>query len=193
MTKAELRKIHLSRQKDLSQADREQKSLAIADQFFQNFDLSRTQFIHCFIPIEKFNEIDTMFIFEGLWSDHPRIRTVVPRVDFETKGIRNLLFDSTTELKRNSWHIDEPAHDEFVETDKIDIVLAPGSCFDRQGHRVGYGKGFYDRFLKTCRPDCLKIGLSYFEPVEAIEDIHDGDVALDFVITPETVIGSPAA
>ena len=188
MTKAELRKTYISRQKDLSPADRAEKSRAIAGQFFQHFDLSRTRFIHCFIPIEKFNEIDTKFIFERLWSGHPRTEAVVPRVDFETNEIRNLRFDPTTELKRNTWHIDEPEHDEFVESDKIDIVLVPGSCFDLEGHRVGYGKGFYDRFLKTCRPDCLKIGLSYFEPVEAIDDIHDGDVALDFVITPERVI-----
>jgi len=188
MTKAELRKTYISRQKDLSPADRAEKSRAIAGQFFQHFDLSRTRFIHCFIPIEKFNEIDTKFIFERLWSGHPRAEAVVPRVDFETNEIRNLRFDPTTELKRNTWHIDEPEHDEFVESDKIDIVLVPGSCFDLEGYRVGYGKGFYDRFLKTCRPDCLKIGLSYFEPVEAIDDIHDGDVALDFVITPERVI-----
>ena len=63
----------------------------------------------------------------------------------------------------------------------IDMVLVPGLCFDGDGHRVGYGKGFYDRFLKTCRPDCIKIGLSYFEPVESIDDVHEGDVRLDFV------------
>ena len=55
----------------------------------------------------------------------------------------------------------------------------------RDLHRVGYGKGYYDQFLKQCRSDCLKIGLSYFELVERIDDVHAGDVRLDFVITAE--------
>ena len=71
------------------------------------------------------------------------------------------------------------------------LVLVPGVCFDQTGHRVGYGKGFYDRFLKTCRPGCLKVGLSYFEPVDPIDDVHDGDVRLDFIVTPELTIAVP--
>ena len=78
------------------------------------------------------------------------------------------------------------------------MVLVPGVCFDRDGHRVGYGKGFYDRFLKTCRPDCVKIGLSFFEPVEKIDDVHNGDIALDFLVSAESepravATGSPVA
>ena len=68
------------------------------------------------------------------------------------------------------------------------MVLVPLLACDRAGHRVGYGKGFYDRFLAACRPDCRKIGLSYFRPVEAIVDVYDGDVRLDRVITPDGVI-----
>jgi len=190
MTKAELRKIYVARQRDLSPEDRSKKSEMIARNFFEHFDLAHTVFLHCFISIQKFNEIDTKFIFEKLWRDHPRVETLVPRVDFETNEIGNLRFGPETRLKRNSWDIDEPEHDEFVDAEKIDMVLVPGSCFDRQGHRVGYGKGFYDRLLKQCRPDCKKIGLSYFEPVSAIDDIHEGDVRLDFVIAPDAVTRS---
>ncbi|MDQ3180555.1 MAG: 5-formyltetrahydrofolate cyclo-ligase, partial [Acidobacteriota bacterium] len=76
---------------------------------------------------------------------------------------------------------------ELIETEKIDIVLVPLLCFDRKGFRVGYGKGFYDRFLKNCRTDCLKIGLSYFAPIKEISDVQDFDVRLDFSITPEEI------
>ena len=61
----------------------------------------------------------------------------------------------------------------------------PLLCCDRRGFRVGYGKGFYDKFLSRCRPDCLKIGLSFFEPTEIIADINDYDVKLDYCVTPE--------
>ena len=77
-------------------------------------------------------------------------------------------FDSTTKLTVNRWHILEPTGNETVEIGKLDAVLVPLLCFDERGFRVGYGKGFYDKFLKNCRRDCLKIGLSYFTPVEEI-------------------------
>jgi 5-formyltetrahydrofolate cyclo-ligase len=60
-------------------------------------------------------------------------------------------------------------------------------CFDLRGFRVGYGKGFYDRFLKKCRADCKKIGLSFFEPVKEISDIEEFDVALNFAVTPQEI------
>lgn len=187
MIKSELRKIYLTKQKALSQDESAAKSELIANSLFDSFDLGRVNYLHAFIPIEKFNEVDTMPIFRKVWREFPQIQTLVPRVDFETNEIKNLKFGPDTELTRNMWEIDEPTHDEFVETEKIDMVLVPGSCFDAHGHRVGYGKGFYDRFLKKCRGDSVKIGLSYFEPVEKIDDAHDGDVALDFVVTPERV------
>lgn len=185
MNKAELRRQYLAKQKAISDEERESASKRIADHFFSEFDLGRTRVLHSFVPIEKFKEINTRVIFSKLWREFPHIQTVVPRVDFATDQIRNLKFTHETELVRNVWDIDEPDHDDDVETQTIDMVLVPGLCFDRQGHRVGYGKGFYDRFLKTCRPACVKVGLSYFEPVELIDDVHEGDFRLDAVVTPD--------
>lgn len=187
MLKFELRKIYLDKNKSLSPGEKSEKNRQIADNFFRNFDLSRIRFLHCFLPIERFNEIDTGIIFGRIWRDFPEIETLVPRVNFQANEIENLRFTSETELVQNSWQINEPAHDELVETEKIDLVLVPLLCFDERGYRVGYGKGFYDRFLSKCRKDCLKIGLSYFSPVEKIEDVHQFDVKLDFCVTPDRV------
>jgi 5-formyltetrahydrofolate cyclo-ligase len=185
MNKAELRQQYLAKQKVLSADEVDSASKRIAENFFSGCDLEAVRVLHCFIPIEKFNEINTRLIFAKLWRDFPHIQTVVPRVDRKIDGIRSLVFTHETELVRNAWGIEEPADDEFVEAQRIDLVLVPGLCFDKQGHRVGFGKGYYDRFLKTCRPDCLKIGLSHFEPIDKIDDVHDGDVRLDAVITPD--------
>ena len=68
------------------------------------------------------------------------------------------------------------------------MVLVPLLCFDRSGHRVGYGKGYYDRFLRKCRADCKKIGLSMFDPVDEITDAGESDVRLDLVITPTATV-----
>ena len=68
------------------------------------------------------------------------------------------------------------------------MVLVPLLAFDRLGHRVGYGKGFYDRFLASCRPGTTKIGLSLEAIGRQVGDVHEGDVVLDYVITPSEVI-----
>jgi len=190
MLKSDLRQLYLSKQKTIVGEERVGASSRIADNFFSGFDLARIRFIHCFVPIAKFDEINTRLIFAKLWRDFPYIQTVVPRVDFSANEIRNLKFTHETELVRNAWGIEEPIHGEVIETEKIDMALVPGLCFDHAGHRVGYGKGFYDRLLKACRPDCVKIGLSYFDPVDRIDDVHDGDVRLDFVISPQRVYQS---
>jgi len=187
MLKAELRKIYLARQKSLAARERSEKSLRIAANFFQNFDLREIKYLHCFLPIEKFAEIETKPVLQKIWQDFPQIETLVPRVDFHANEIENLKFTPETELVQNAWDIHEPSHDELVETEKIDLVLVPLLCFDEKGFRVGYGKGFYDRFLKNCRKDCLKIGLSYFPPVPEIVDAGEHDVRLDFYVTPEGI------
>lgn len=187
MIKAELRKACLERQKAVTAEFRNNASRAIADRFFASFTLVQVRTLHCFIPIEKFNEVDTRLMIERLWWGHPQIRVVVPRVDPDANEIRSLVFSPETELVRSEWGIEEPVHDDFIESSEIDLVLVPGLCFDRQGHRIGYGKGYYDRFLQRCRADCGKIGLSLFEPVEKIDDVYEGDVPLDAVVTPDEV------
>jgi len=63
------------------------------------------------------------------------------------------------------------------------VVIVPLLICDLNGYRLGYGKGFYDRFLSECRADVLKIGLNYFEPIAQIPG-EDTDIPLDFLITP---------
>lgn len=187
MTKSELRKLYLAKRRALSADERPKVSEKIADNFFADFDLNAIRFLHCFISIEKLNEIDTRPIFERVWTEFPAIQTVVPRVNHETGELESLIYARDTKLASGRWQISEPSHDELVEPREIDIVLVPLLCFDRQGHRVGYGKGFYDRFLRQCRTDCLKIGLCLFEPVDKIDDTHAGDIRLDFSITPDSL------
>jgi len=165
-----------------------QKSEQIAHGFFQNFKLNEISFLHCFLPIEKFNEIDTSFIFQKIWREFPRIETLTPRVNFQTNKIENLKFTPETELVKNEWEILEPVGGLPSKSAQIDLILVPLLCFDERGFRVGYGKGFYDKFLINCRTDCLKIGLSYFEPMAEIADAQEFDVRLDFCVTPEKVM-----
>jgi 5-formyltetrahydrofolate cyclo-ligase len=87
-------------------------------------------------------------------------------------------------FEANEYNIPEPLDNDVVPPDAIDLVIIPLLAFDEKGNRVGYGKGFYDRYLKECREDCMKLGFSYFDPVDSIDDAGEFDVPLDFCITP---------
>lgn len=188
MKKSELRKLFIAQRKKITPNEKAEKSLLIFNRIFACFDFAKMNFVHCFLPIERFNEIDTHPIFHKIWRDFPHIRTIVPRVDFQTSEMKSLIYHAETELAENSWNIFEPKHDEVIEAEKIDAVFVPLLCADERGFRVGYGKGFYDRFLKDCREDCLKIGLNYFAPIEEISDVNEYDIKLDFLVTIDNII-----
>jgi 5-formyltetrahydrofolate cyclo-ligase len=188
MLKADLRKTYLARQRKLSHAEHLEKSELVAANFFKAFDLTNVRFLHGFLPIEKNREIDTWLIFQKIWRDFPHITTVVSRVDFEKMTLENVVVSSHTKLVFNRWHILEPEDGETIDAQKIDAAVIPLLAFDKKGFRAGYGKGFYDKFLSECRSDMLKIGLSYFSPVEEIADLHEFDVKLDFCVMPDGVI-----
>ena len=187
MIKLQLRKIYLSTQKSLSDQEKDEKSLQIEKLFFDKFDLSKVNLLHLFISIAKNSEVETVGFFEKIWRVYPDIKTIVPRVDFRMDLLTHHVYNAEIELETNRWGIAEPKLENFVDEKNVDLVLVPLLCFDEQGFRVGYGKGFYDKFLSLCRPDCLKIGLSFFPPVEKIEDTDKFDVNLDYCITPDEI------
>lgn len=185
MTKSELRKSYLAKRVELSPSEAALMSSAIAERFFAEIDLEKVRALHTFIRIRKFNEVDTSVIYYRLWRDHPEIQTVAPALDPSDGELKNIAFSAASEFEENTWGIREPVGQERIEPAKIDLVVVPLLCFDLRGFRVGYGKGFYDRFLAKCRPDCKKVGLSFFPPVERIDDVYEGDVALDCCVTAE--------
>ncbi len=186
MEKKKLRTIYLSKLKLLSLAERLEKSEQISRQFFANFTLENVRNVHLFLSIEKNNEVETRFIYEQIWQDFPQIRTFVPRVCGD--GLEHFEFTKQTKLIKNSWKILEPIDGESVDKKLFDIVIVPLLCVDLQGNRVGYGKGFYDKFLVNCRKDCVKIGVSFFEPISEITDKNKFDVKLDYCLTPNRLI-----
>jgi 5-formyltetrahydrofolate cyclo-ligase len=187
MLKSKLRKTYLARQKSLSKDERARLARQISERFFDYFDLSRVSYLHIFLAIARHNEIETSIIVKRLWQDYPRVKTCVPCVDEANDVLETVEYTPESAIKVNAWGIPEVVRGKTVAATKIDVVVAPLLCFDRRGYRVGYGKGFYDRFLQNCRPDCRKIGLSFFPPVEKIADVHDADVKLDFCVTPEEI------
>jgi 5-formyltetrahydrofolate cyclo-ligase len=187
MHKSELRKIYLEKRASLSPAEVAAASREIADRFFKNVDLPPGCVLHTFIRIGRFNEIDTSMIYYRLWRDRPDVAIAAPRTDLDTGEIESIAFDASSDWKENRFGIREPAGGKFIEPSDVDVVIVPLLAFDTKGHRIGYGKGIYDRFLARCRPDCVRAGLSLFPPVEEIQGIIETDIALDLCLTPAAV------
>ena len=184
MNKKELRIKYKALRNHLSENDVEEMSLAIANKVLTLPIWGKTYF-HIFLPIIEHREVNTEFILHLLSGKDKE--TVVPKCDFETRKMMHFLLTDNTKIKKNKYNIPEPVDGLEVPTTKIDVVFVPLLAFDNAGHRVGYGKGFYDKFLTECKPETIKIGLSFFEAEELIEDVFENDVKLDYCLTPNAV------
>lgn len=188
MNKAELRKIYLQKRQALSEAEYAQLNFQLYQQFFANIDLSFIKIIHTFLPVASKHEPDTWLIIDRLRREFPHIHISIPKTDSRSNILENFYFEGLHQLVTTSWGIQEPRQGIPTETEKIDLVLVPLLAFDKAGQRVGYGKGFYDRFLKDCKPSCIKAGLSFFEAEEILDDITELDMPLDLCVTPAGII-----
>jgi 5-formyltetrahydrofolate cyclo-ligase len=190
LTKAELRKIFIAKRAQLSQVDYERLNHDLLEQFKQ-VDLSNINCIHLFLPIHKRKEPDTFLIRDWLAAHHPHIQRVFPKADFATSTMQHYIHDEQLQMGINAFGIPEPIDGNTVDPKDIDMVLVPLLAFDRQGYRVGYGKGFYDRFMAQCKPGTRFVGLSFFEPVEIINDANEFDQKIQECLLPQGLIKLP--
>lgn len=182
MNKKELRAKYKQLRKGLSLDQIEDKSLAIANRILQ-LDIWEKTYYHLFLTIEEQKEVETEFILQVLAGKDKEI--VVPKCNFDECSMTNYLLTDNTKFQKNEYNIYEPVDGIEVPNSKIDVVFVPLLAFDRSGQRVGYGKGFYDAFLSKCNEDVIKVGLSFFEAEESIEDVLESDIRLDYCVTPE--------
>lgn len=183
MLKTELRKIYLEKRKALSHDEVLLFSEQIFKQFLLYFSLKQVQHVHVFLPIKKFNEIETRFFIEYFWDKG--VSVYVPKV--VNGKIISLPYTPETTLIENSWGILEPEGNQSSDV-TFDIVLTPLLYADTKGNRIGYGKGFYDAFFTSLPYKPVKIGLSFFKPKEQIEDVSKDDIQLNYLVTPEETL-----
>lgn len=187
MNKEQLRQQFLEKRKNLNLYLLQEQSRAISRIFFDYFDVNAIHNLHIFLSIRKHNEIDTGLLIEKIRRNYPHISLIVPKSNLRTAEMESYLLTADTAVNENRWGIPEPVAAKPFPEMMLDTIVLPLLCFDRRGFRVGYGKGFYDRFLQKCPKDIVKIGLSLFAPVAEITDINVHDVKMDFCITPAKV------
>lgn len=184
MLKKPCRIFHKNLRQNLSEEDIETQSLAIANMALKMNVWDKTYY-HIFLSITEQKEVNTEYILQILFGKDKDV--ILSKSEFETCKMTLFLLTENTKIKKNPYNIPEPIDGIEVPSTKIDVVFVPVLGYDKQGNRVGYGKGFYDKFLSECKPEVIKIGLSFFNPVDCIEDANPFDIKLDYCITPDAI------
>lgn len=185
MKKNLARKIYLEKRRSLEKGlfnKLEKKTVFSCIQLIEKLN---PKVVHCYLPINNKQEIDTKLIFQYCWGNN--IETVVPISDFKNNTMMSVFYDSNTKLFKNKYGILEPEKPLITDSKEIELIITPLIAFDKKGHRVGFGRGFYDRFFSTCKIDTKKVGLSLFEPIDEIEDTNQHDILLNYVVNPRKV------
>ncbi|WP_439558950.1 5-formyltetrahydrofolate cyclo-ligase, partial [Dyadobacter sp.] len=149
MKKAFLRKEFLIKRMALTQAEREAANLSISEKTLAYLSEITFSTIHVFLPHPAKNEVDCRSIISGLRDKARQVDVVAPYILPGTKEMEHYLLTEESILIRNQWNIPEPdpQKSKRIEPQQIDVVLVPLLAFDQRGFRVGYGGGYYDRFL----------------------------------------------
>ena len=158
---------------------------SLSDKIFslvKNLPISKKETFHLFISSEEKREVETKKILYYLYSLNKIVTTSKILPD---KDLVHVLINKQTRFVENRFKILEPDSTQEILPAEIDVVFIPLLCFDKKGNRVGYGGGYYDKFLTNTKSSCLKIGLSFFEPVDFIQGINMNDIPLDMCVTPE--------
>lgn len=186
MSKQTLRKQALQERKLLGSTDYTSRCNAVTCQAIDLVRDSSATTVHIFLPIKKNKEVDTWPIYH--WLTDSAIHTpVVSKTHFKENKLTHHPMTGADKLTESRYGIPEPEHQNTIEIEKLDLVFVPLLAFDNSGNRIGYGAGFYDRFLANCRKDTLKVGLAISNPLAETIETNEFDVPLDLCITHEQV------
>lgn len=182
MTKQELRILYKEKRNSLSDTKAEYLNELILKQL-KDFQIWNFTNYHIFVPIEKNKEVNTFPIIDYLLSMNKKV--FVPK----TIGLKmqTCQINQSTVWENGQFEIPEPKICIAAEPRCIEVIFIPMLICDKKGNRIGYGGGFYDRFLENLNPNVLKIGLNYFPSIENIEEIEATDVPIDYCVSPEGI------
>lgn len=153
---------------------------------FQQINFSSVQSVMTYWPLLNQVEPNTNLFSDYLSHIIPSLNISYPKINGSNQ-LDAILIDKNTKYTINEWGVTEPIDGQIIDPSSIDMILVPLLVFDKTGHRVGYGKGYYDRFLANTRVGTILVGISYFEPIQMIADKHEFDIPLTLGITPQHI------
>lgn len=182
MEKQALRKKNKALRQQLSPEEREQYSLEIANRAL-DLDIWGYDYYHIFLPIERQLEINTQYLLSVLQGMDKHV--ILSKSDFRSREMHHYLLTDSTRISTNNYGIPEPEGGIKIDPKQIEVVFVPLLAYDNNGNRVGYGKGFYDRFLAKCSKDVIKIGVSYFGAENKSLTTKSTDISMNYCISPK--------
>ena len=184
MLKKEARNYFKQKRHTISQSDKMRWDDLLLIQF-QTIELPFVNYVLSFYPIEQNNEVNTFLFTDYLHFRNPNLHICYPKTNLNNGSMQAIVCSADSIFEANEFNIPEPLDNKVADPASLDLVIIPMLAFDEKGNRVGYGKGFFDRYLKESRDDCIKVGFSYFDALDSIDDANEFDVPLDFCITPQ--------
>jgi len=171
----------------LSAADRNRKSRMVEDNLWQLDEISRAATL--FIYVHFRSEVETLAMIRHCIARGKRV--AVPLTDVK-KGLLlpYVIHDPDQDLQAGYCGIPEPISGRLSTLDPgtIDTVVLPGSVFDEQGGRLGYGGGYYDRFLTNDAPQARRVGIAFEQQIVARVPLLGHDQRLHILVTEERII-----
>ncbi|WP_027364163.1 5-formyltetrahydrofolate cyclo-ligase [Desulfotruncus alcoholivorax] len=187
MSKNELRNNVIAKRNTLSTQEIEQKSQAIIKKLFTLPEYQNANTIMAYIDFR--NEVQTSGIIKDALTNGKKI--AVPVTDIKNKKLTpSLLHDFPGDLAPGAWGILEPRPEcvRPVDPEQIDLVLIPGVAFDNVGNRLGYGGGFYDRFLLRTRKDVILLALAFELQIQPNVYHEKHDIPIQLLVTEERIM-----
>ena len=185
--KKEFRKKVINDRKLLSAETVENNSNEIFNNLFKIPEIKKSNTIMAYLDFN--NEAKTDKIINTLIKNNKKV--LVPISILETRDLLlSEIRDIDNEVRIATFGIREPK-EEFlrpVDRKEVDIVIVPAVAYDIDGYRLGYGGGFYDRFLETLRPDVITIGIAFEMQIfnEVPKEVHDA--RLDYIVTEKGIL-----
>lgn len=179
-----LRKAVLSKRADMPEADWRLKSQQITDHLLKVNEFQKASKVHIFLSMNQRKEVNTDDLIAYLFDSKKEV--YVPVTNFKEGTLSHIRYTEEMSLEVNKWGVREPKPGIPTDDSDFDVIVIPMAAGDEEGNRLGYGKGFYDRFLKAAKG--IKIGLCFEEFI--MEEIPVGkyDVPLDIIISEKRII-----
>ena len=185
--KGVLREELLERRQELPASEVLVASRRIMERCVESIPWANIKSLHSYAPMAARKEVNSWWLLEYVWEHQPHVTTVSPII--QSGLMQSVAIDDTTRWRESLAGIPEPLNGIPLPDDQhFDVIIIPIVGFDRHGHRLGYGKGHYDKFLST-QPDALKLGVAYaVAEVELAIPAEPHDVPLQHIVTESEII-----
>jgi 5-formyltetrahydrofolate cyclo-ligase len=168
----------------LSPGERQAKGETIAQAVLALPEVVRACVVMAFLALP--DEVDTRPLIAGLWEQGKVV--AVPHTDVERGQLFAVRLDSGAALRPAALSVREPQVQEPVALAAVEVVILPGQAFDREGHRLGRGKGFYDRFVQQKECVAFRVAVAFSSQVLVVLPHGPSDARLDLLVTEKEVL-----